>query len=54
VKYLEVKCNKCGKNYKEMFDSVVRFDYLEPGKGKPYEWHLCMSCRKDLIKWFEK
>ena len=51
--HLQIKCKKCGKTYKEMFDTIVRCDYLEPGKGKPYEWHLCMICRKELINWFE-
>jgi len=50
---MEVECNKCSKKYKDMFDTIVRCDYLEPGKGKPYEWHLCIECRKKLINWIK-
>ena len=32
---------------------MVRCDYVELGKGKPYEWHLCMKCRKKLVNWIE-
>jgi hypothetical protein len=51
---LEIECNKCGKKYKEIFDTIVRCDYSEPGKGKTYEWHLCMECRKKLINFIDK
>ena len=48
---IKMKCNKCGKEYHDAFDSILRLDYLEPGKGKPYTWHLCMNCRKKLINY---
>ena len=48
-----MRCEKCGKYYKEMFDTIVRLDYLEPGKGKPYEYHICMTCRKEIIGLFK-
>jgi len=51
---LEIECNKCGKKYRDIFDTIVRCDYSEPGKGKPYEWHLCMECRKKLINFIDK
>ena len=50
---MEIKCDKCQKTYKDMFDTIVRCDYDEPGKGKPYTWHLCMNCRKELVSWIE-
>ena len=46
-------CEKCGREYKEMFDTIVRIDYLEPGKGKPYTYHICMNCRKDIVSFIE-
>lgn len=52
-KTMEIKCDKCQKNYRDMFDTIVRCDYAEPGKGKPYEWHLCIECRKKLINWIK-
>jgi len=50
---MEIQCSKCKKTYRDMFDTLVRFDYAEPGKGKAYEWHLCIDCRKKLIHWIE-
>jgi hypothetical protein len=50
---MNIKCAKCDKTYKDIFDTLVRCDYVEPGKGKPYEWHLCLNCRKSLIKYFK-
>ena len=44
-------CDKCGKSYPDLFDTIARIDYAEPGKGKPYEFHLCVSCRKQLVGW---
>lgn len=44
-------CEKCGRTYQDMFDTVVRMDYAETGRGKPYEAHLCIDCRKQLIEW---
>lgn len=49
---MAITCSKCHKIYRDMFDTVVRCDYVEPGKGKPYEWHLCIDCRKKLIYYF--
>lgn len=46
-------CNKCGRFYEDMFDTTIRIDYTEPGKGKPYEYHICMKCRKELINQFK-
>ncbi|MBN2066390.1 MAG: hypothetical protein JW771_06245 [Candidatus Thermoplasmatota archaeon] len=48
---MNVTCDRCKKTYNDIFDTHVRIDYAEPGKGKPYEHHLCLSCRKELIKW---
>jgi hypothetical protein len=48
-----MRCDRCHKSYQDIFDSIVRLDYAEPGKGKPYEYHLCLACRKELIKWIE-
>ncbi|MDG6228950.1 MAG: hypothetical protein QCH96_03175 [Candidatus Thermoplasmatota archaeon] len=44
-------CEKCGRTYQDMFDTVVQMDYAETGRGKPYEAHLCIDCRKQLIEW---
>lgn len=49
----ERTCDRCKKRYKEIFDTLVRCDYAEPGKGKPYEWHLCVDCRKDVVRFIE-
>lgn len=46
-------CDKCGRDYKDIFDTIVRMDYAEPGKGKVYTWHLCTKCRKELIEYFK-
>ena len=50
---IDLQCERCKKTYKSIFDSVVRLDYAEPGKGKPYEFHLCIGCRRLLLSWFE-
>jgi hypothetical protein len=50
----ERTCDRCKKRYGEIFDTLVRCDYVEPGKGKPYEWHLCVNCRKDVVEFIEK
>ncbi len=50
---MDLECTKCKKKYKDIFDTIVRCDYAIPGKGKAYEWHLCMNCRKNLIKYIE-
>ena len=50
---MKIKCDKCHKEFNDIFETLVRCDYREPGKGKPYEWHLCVDCRKKLIIWFE-
>jgi hypothetical protein len=50
---MEVQCDRCKKSYKDIFDSIVHMDYVMTGKGKPYEYHLCIECRKELVKWIE-
>jgi len=50
---MEIKCDRCNKSYNHLFNSIVRMDYEIPGKGKPYEYHLCINCRKELVKWIE-
>lgn len=52
-KTMNTKCDRCGKTYEDLFDTIVRMDYVETGKGKPYEYHLCLGCRKELIKWIK-
>ena len=52
-KIMNVKCDRCGKTYEDLFDTIVRMDYAETGRGKPYECHLCLGCRKELIKWIK-
>jgi hypothetical protein len=48
-----MKCDRCGNEFKDLFDTIVRIDYAEPGRGKPYEFHLCMDCRKAIVQWVE-
>ena len=50
---MEKECPRCGKIYNDIFETKVRADYTEPGRGKPYEWDICLDCRKELIEWFE-
>ena len=50
---MEIECDRCKKTYKKIFDSIVRMDYEIPGKGKPYGFHLCINCRKELVAWIE-
>jgi len=47
-----MKCDMCSKKYNNIFNTKVRLDYEETGKGKPYEWNLCLDCRKEIIKEF--
>ena len=47
-------CDRCNKKFKDIFDTIVRCDYVETGRGKPYEWHLCINCRKELVDFIEK
>ena len=30
---MDIKCYKCGRFYRDIFDTIVRCDYVEPGKG---------------------
>ena len=53
VAVLSVICDRCGRAYQDLFDTVVRMDYVETGRGKPYEMHLCVDCRKQLIDWMK-
>ena len=46
---MKVKCNLCGKSYDKIFNTILRLDYEIPGRGKVYEWNLCMKCRKYII-----
>ena len=48
-----MNCEKCGKEYKDIFDTIIRIDYAEPGKGKPYEYHVCITCRKNIVSFIE-
>ena len=48
------KCDKCQIEYNDIFDTIVMYDYTEPGKGKPGHYHLCLNCRKELIRWLEE
>lgn len=50
---MKIVCDKCRKEFNDIFETLVRCDYTEPGKGKPYEWHICVNCRKKLIGWFK-
>jgi len=52
-KRINMMCDRCGKEFKESFATQIRMDYVEPGKGKMYEWHVCLECRKDIIKLFK-
>ena len=47
-------CDRCRREFREVFDTIVRMDYIESGRGKPYEFHLCMDCRKALVNWIEE
>jgi hypothetical protein len=48
-----MSCDRCGREFQSVFDTIVRMDYVESGRGKPYEFHLCMDCRKALVNWIE-
>lgn len=48
-----MNCDRCGREFKDLFDTIVHIDYAEPGRGKPYEFHLCIDCRKALVGWIE-
>ena len=50
---MDMKCSKCDRVYRDLFDTVVSCDYADPGKGKPYIWHLCLDCRKKLLCFLE-
>jgi len=50
---MKINCDKCGKDYQDLFDTVVRIDYAETGRGKPCDFHVCLQCRKNLINWIE-
>ena len=39
--------------FREIFDSTLRIDYSEPGKGKLHEYHICLNCRKIVLDWIE-
>ena len=46
-------CDFCSKNYGDTFDSILRIDYTEPGKGKLHEYHICLNCRKNVLDWLK-
>ncbi len=50
---MNIKCDRCGKTYGDLFDTIIHIDYVETGRGKPYDFHLCLGCRKELIKWIK-
>ncbi|MBN2603037.1 MAG: hypothetical protein JXA91_02760 [Candidatus Thermoplasmatota archaeon] len=50
---MKINCDKCGKDYDDLFDTVVRIDYSVTGRGKPCEFHVCLQCRKNLVNWIE-
>ena len=47
-------CERCGRSYREVFDTIIHIDYAETGRGKPGLFHLCVDCRKDLLQWIEE
>jgi len=50
---MDIERDRCNRKYEDLFDTIVHVDYVETGRGKPYEYHLCLECRKDLIRWVE-
>ena len=50
---MEMQCDRCGVKYDDLYDTIVTYDYAEPGRGKPGHYHLCLNCRKELIEWLE-
>ncbi len=50
---MNIKCDRCGKEYYDLHDTIVKYDYAEPGRGKPGQYHLCIDCRKKLIEFLE-
>ena len=34
---------RCAKEYQDMVDTMIRMDYVELGKGTPFEIHVCLS-----------
>ena len=51
---MKIKCDRCNAEYDDLYDTVVTYDFAEPGRGKPGHYHLCLNCRKKLMNWFEK
>jgi len=43
-------CDKCGVEYKSIFNSIITLDYEIPGKGKVFRMNLCLKCRKDVLE----
>jgi len=39
-------CDRCGKEYKGAFNTIINLDYEMSGKGKPIRMDLCLECRK--------
>jgi len=51
--FMKIECDKCAAEYDDLHDTIVTFDYAEPGRGKPGHYHLCLNCRKRLIKFLD-
>jgi len=51
---MQITCDRCKKKYNDLHDTIVDYDYTEPGRGKPGRYHLCIDCRKKLINWLEE
>ena len=45
---MNTECDRCGKFYNNIFNSIVTLDYEIPGKGKIVKMNLCVECRKKL------
>ena len=50
---MQIECDRCAAEYDDLHDTIVTFDYSEPGRGKPGHYHLCLNCRKRLIKFLD-
>ena len=42
-------CDLCSTQFKDIFDSILRIDYAETGRGKLHEYHLCLKCRQNIL-----
>ena len=46
-----IYCDKCGVEYKDIFNSILTLDYEIPGKGKIVKMNLCLICRKKILRY---